>query len=441
MIGSHVKKLIMVFLCLIGCVSSFDVLAKPMALDQVLQQRWDPYRALALGSSSGQFTMTGTGTIRFIKLFFYSDTGCSTRLGDASILGNGLGFEFSNGQSVSINASSVYKLASNQGITTDDIACMKVYMNGSNESSKGVACQSFTDETCTGTRCTSNQVKTVTWDANPTSCAARYAYVTNYGNKSVTQCTVSSSDGSFSGCTETGSDYNKPRGIAINDAYAYITNYSNKTVTKCKVSASDGTLSNCATTGSDFNKPKGIAISNGYAYVLNLTGSEVIQCSISVSDGSLSSCASTGSNFNKPRGIALNNSYAYITNDGDKTITQCSVSSVDGSFSDCTSTDADYNKPRGIQLSNGYAYIVLNKLETITYCTVSALDGSLSGCAETGSSFDSPIDIRMSDGYAYISNQSDSTISKCTVDASTGALSDCANTGSDFNKNKELYIY
>jgi len=436
------KKILLLTMGLLTNVAAFTA---PESIDnttlqQALKQSWHPYRELSLGSSGGQLVITGNGTLRFLRLFFYSDTTCSTRLGDASIIANAQGFLFTDGQSISINPSSVYKLANNQGIATDNIACMEVFLDGSNQSSDGVSCQQFTDETCSGTTCTSEQIKNVTWQTNPTMCATRYAYVTNYNNKTISKCTVSDIDGALSDCVSTGSGYNKPIGIAVNDAYAYITNYANKTVTKCNANAANGSLTNCTSTGSAYNKPEGVGVSNGYVYVLNGSGNTVTKCNISVTDGTLENCASTGSDFNKPKGIGINNSYAYITNYKAKTITKCDVSTSDGSFSNCASTGGSYNKPKGIELNNGYAYVILNNAKTVTQCTVSPDDGSLSNCTETGTGFSKPVGLRVSKGYAYVSDQS-SKVFKCTVNASTGAFSDCASTGSGFNANQELYIY
>ena len=371
MLNQTYKKIV---LLMIGLLSNVSALAMDNTLQHVLKQSWHPYRELSLGSSAGQLTITGSGTIRFMHLFFYSDAACSSRLGEASILGNSQGFSFTDEQSIKFNATSVYNLANNQGIATDNIACMQAYIDGGNQSASGISCQSFTDETCTGTTCTSNQIKTVAWESNPTLCATRHAYVANYGNKSVTKCTINDADGLFTDCATTGSDYNKPKSIGVNDAYAYVTNYNDKTVTKCNVSVSDGALSSCTSTGSDFNKPEGIGMSNGYVYVLNGSGDTVTKCGISLVDGALQNCASTGSDYSKPKGIGINNSYAYITNYNNKTITKCDVSTSDGTLSNCASTGGSFNKPQGIELNNGYAYIALNAQSTITQCTVSPDD-------------------------------------------------------------------
>ena len=41
-----------------------------------------------LGASGGTLTVTNAGNMRFLQAFFYSDAGCSTVLGGASVIDN-----------------------------------------------------------------------------------------------------------------------------------------------------------------------------------------------------------------------------------------------------------------------------------------------------------------------------------------------------------------
>ena len=83
------------------------------------------------------------------------------------------------------------------------------------------------------------------------------AYVTNYGNNTVSSCTLGDS-GTLTNCKNTGSGFSWPFGIAFNGNYAYVTNYGNNTVSSCTLGDS-GTLTNCKNTGSGFSWPIGIA--------------------------------------------------------------------------------------------------------------------------------------------------------------------------------------
>lgn len=201
---------------------------------------------------------------------------------------------------MSLNTSSAYSLANNAGITTGDIACMKLYINGSNQSPDGVSCQSFNDEACSGTECTSSQTKSVSWASSPTVCAPQYAYVANTGNTSVSQCAVSQSTGALSACSTITTGITNPNGIALNNGFAYVANSTTNTVSLCTVNSSTGVLSSCASSGGAFAgaAAAGIAINNGFAYVTNNIGNAVRICTVNATTGALSGCASTGSGFN-----------------------------------------------------------------------------------------------------------------------------------------------
>lgn len=77
------------------------------------------------------------------------------------------------------------------------------------------------------------------------------AYVTNYGNNTITQCSVNGTISALSGCTDSGgTGFNAPAGISLNStgAIAYVTNGSNSKVSQCNVNGTTGALSGCTTT-------------------------------------------------------------------------------------------------------------------------------------------------------------------------------------------------
>ena len=427
----------------IACLYSVDALSylqstqdtihdKPVTLQNILTTQ--PEDMSDIMSSGGALTITGSGTIHFLQAFFYSDTGCTTLLGAASAIDNVSGMTFSSGQTVNINSSSVYQLANNQGITTGNIACMKIFLNGSNQSPDGISCQSFTDINCSGTDCVSNQTKSVSWASGPPACQSQYAYFTNFNNNTVSQCAVNSSTGTLSSCSTTGSGFQVPYGISIINGYAFIANAGASTVSKCSVNPSTGALSSCASTGSNFNAPSSATINGPYFYTENFNNSTIEQCSVNASSGALSSCNSTGSGFGAPQaGMSINNGYAYVPNsNGNNTVSICSVSSSTGAFSNC-STTSGFTNPNGVTTSNGYAYVANYDNNTISLCTINSSTGALSGCTTTGSGFSGPNGIGILNGYAYIENYSNSTVSVCAVNSSTGALSGCTTTGSGFS--------
>ncbi len=399
-----------------------------------------------LSAEAGQMTFTsGSGTIRFLQAFFYSDGACSTLLGEAAVVDNTTGFSFSSSATISFNDSSFYQLANNQGITTASINCMQVFINGGNESPEGVSCQTFDDFTCSGTTCTSSQNKNVSWAASPTFCAARYAYITNSGDDTLSKCDVSDEDGSLSSCASTGSGFSSPSGVALSNGHAYVSNNDVDTLALRTVTASDGSLSGSGTTGSSFSTPSGITINAGYAYVANST--EVIKCTIKNTTGtppagSLSSCAATASGVTSPSGIAINKGYAYIANILDNSVYQCTVNTSTGALSSCATTGSGFTFPNNIIVNNNFAYVSNPTQNTVTKCTVNPSTGALSSCASTGSGFTFPNGLAISSGHAYIVNNTGSeTVSECDVDASTGAFSNCSIDESGFSNPIGIAIF
>lgn len=388
--------------------------------------------------------MSGSGNIRFLQAFFYSDVACSSVLGGASIIDNSTGFAFTNSQLVSLNESSIYQLANNQGITTGNIACMKVFLNGSHESPDGVTCQSYTDIFCSGVTCTSSQSKSVSWAASPSACQTRYSY-TRRSNSLLTMCAVGAVDGTFSGCTSTGSGLNNPGGLFVNNNYAYILNTSldGDYVEKCAVSATDGTLSSCGTTLDELpSNTRSMTINAKYIYLTNATDNTVTKCDINAADGSIdaASCGAT-SGFPGAAGIDINNSYAYVANSTDSTIAKCAVSSSDGSLSSCTTTGTNFSDPRGVQNNNGYAYIPNFGSASVTKCTVNSSDGTFTdlSCNATGSGFSTPRGITISGSFAYVTDGN--SVIKCTVHPVSGELSSCASTGTGYIAPSGISIY
>ncbi len=67
----------------------------------------------------------------------------------------------------------------------------------------------------------------------------KYAYITNYSDNSYTQCTVSGTDGTLSGCNTVvpaaPGAFNGPSSITINNGYGYITNSGDNSYTQCTV--------------------------------------------------------------------------------------------------------------------------------------------------------------------------------------------------------------
>lgn len=424
--------------CMISFITTNSYATRDLQLRDLFVEE-NPYLSTVM-SSGGQLTITGSGTIRFLQAFFYSNVACTTLLGAASIIDNVTGKTFTTGQTVSINSSSVYQLANNQGIATNNIACMKVFLNGSNQSSKGISCQSFSDMQCSGVTCTSSQTKSVSWASTPSFCATQYAYISNFGNSTVSQCTVDSSTGALTGCGTTGSGFSSNIGVSLSNYYSFVDNNTATTSVRCRVSSSTGALSTCTNTGSGLSSPQGNTLNNAYFYAVNSANSTVSKCTVSSSTGDLSSCNTTGSGFNSPRAIVINNGFAYIAN-GSGTVSKCTVDSTSGALSSCVSTGSGFGNPNGIVINNGFAYIANVSGSTVSKCTVDGTTGLLSSCATTGSGFANPRGMNINNNFIYVTNSgTNNSVSTCTINTVTGALTGCGTT-SGFTDPRGIFIF
>ncbi|MCR9192724.1 MAG: hypothetical protein NXI01_08735 [Gammaproteobacteria bacterium] len=442
------------FCLVIGLLSTIKLFASPISsfatkhnqsekIQPTVNNIFVPYTVKPglLGASGGRITLTGTGTIRFLQAFFYSDVACSAILGIASVIDNSSqAFTFTNGQTVSMNDSVTFTLADNQNITTGNIACMKLFWNGSNESPDGVSCQSFNDMSCSGSTCTSSQIKSVSWGADPTACAQRYAYITDTTDGSVTQCEVSASNGDLTNCGTTGGSFTQPTEVGLNNGHAYITSLSAETVTECDVNDSNGNLTCSSPTA--ITAPIGLALNTGYIYITAGTTS-INKCSVAADGGALSSCGVASTDFTDPHSLAINNGYLYGTQINPVVITKCLISSSDGTLSGCGPAGSVSGKQRGIAINNGFAYIVVRTNSRVERCTISGVDGTFvpDSCTSVGEgSFSSPTGITISNGFAYVTNSGNGTVTKCTV-GSGGDLTSCATTVSGFSDPQGIAIY
>ncbi len=276
-----------------------------------------------------------------------------------------------------------------------------------------------------------------------------YAFITNQGNSSATQCMVNSSDGNLVNCnviTNTNSfGFATSWGITYFNGYLYISNsLSGSTAYElCPFNTNTGSLNSCqGATYSIAGSIRAMATTafNSKAYIPNYDGNNVVVCSISSSDGTLSSCNTTGTNLTTPHGLFLSTSFAYITNYSGQNITVCNLNAVAGTFSGCVITGRAYGTPvAGIEISNNYAYITMQSANSIDLCPVNPSTGLISNSCVTAlnSGLAGPNEIKILNGFAYITNYTaplGTGLTKCNVSASDGSLSNCVATGSQFNQ-------
>jgi hypothetical protein len=194
----------------------------------------------------------------------------------------------------------------------------------------------------------------------------KFAYVADYGDPSVAgevwKCRISPADGSLNSCTQQLSGtFSQADGITIekfqDTHYAYVSDFGNKMVYQCTIDSTNGSFISClpATTPGmlapwevAFQRVNGVL----YAYIADSgAGSPLIgkvwQCSVN-SDGSFNNCNQLHPNFTtmayrEPFGIVFNKAdgilYAYVSDDGTSRGTyqmfQCTLND-DGTFNECS---------------------------------------------------------------------------------------------------------
>lgn len=111
-------------------------------------------------------------------------------------------------------------------------------------------------------------------------------------------------DGAFANCRNSGADMlDRPEGLAIAGSFAYLTNFGGRTVTKCTL-GSDGLAFDCVNTLAMPWSSSGIAVSGSHAYITQ-SDHWVMHCDVGV-DGALRNCTDSGaSGLTTPLGITL----------------------------------------------------------------------------------------------------------------------------------------
>lgn len=418
-------------------------------------------------NSAGQLNITSiqtgtSGVIHFLKVYYYpSDDGTNctgTPLGSASVVDNVNGFSFNLNDTVSLNTNAAYILATNHGITPSNISCLELYVDGSNDTSNAVNCQSFPDEVCTGGSCLSGLTKTVGWNTNNHNfpCRTRSAYVVkiNGNSNNLFQCGINETTGLLScGAGVTiDSLFAGPNAIAINNGYAYITGFqlvvgSPNAIYKCDVSPSNGALSSCALTFSTGTSTSiyGIALNYKYAYI-TLADSSVAKCDVSATTGTISNCqpAASGPQFATSTGIVISNGYAYVVNtpsSGTGTVIPCQVDGTNGDLNCSTATGNGFASPQGISINNAWAYITNVQGNNISLCSA-ATPGSLTNTCTTPTSVTSPAGIAINNAFAYVTSSiTAGVVNIYSINFLSGLLTFVATQGSVGNTPSPITIY
>ena len=179
--------------------------------------------------------------------------------------------------------------------------------------------------------------------------AGTVLYVSNFANGgpplfAAMTCNIDPITHLLSGCNI----YNPPStslstGIVLSPegSYAYISNFGNSSVTVCAVSSLDGTLNSCVDSGAtSLLSPDGLGINGNYVYISSQF--YVQKCTRNAISGFLSGCVDSGAGniFTNAQNIAFtaDGLFAYIPKRSDNSITLCNVNASTGNFSGCTTT-------------------------------------------------------------------------------------------------------
>jgi trimeric autotransporter adhesin len=241
-------------------------------------------------------------------------------------------------------------------------------------------------------------------------------------------CSLNLTDGTFTGCTATGSGFQDPFGIVFTGSQAYVSNSQVATgpsVSVCNV-ATDGTLTACALTAANASVPTQLAVSGNTLYVADNGVAGVTYCTI-LSDGTLSNCGLTGTDFNS-FGIATGASgNIYVTNNSG-TVGVCVVG-TSGAFSSCTETGIGYVASNGVALVGNLAYVtsaIPSAPGVVDVCPIN-VDGTFGTCTASAlPAGATPFIVSVVGSHAYVSDAVTGMITLCTVSSVDGSLSNCA---------------
>lgn len=291
---------------------------------------------------------------------------------------------------------------------------------------------------------------------SPTPATVSFAYFTNFGGNSYTQCGVSANGIEISTCTTikpTGSNaLTYPMGIAFNESYAYITNSANSGgYTQCHVNSIGIIETNTCTrvipqtNNGELSYAIWVAFNGNYVYFDSSNGgsgepyvnwqNNYTQCQIGangiVNPNSCTTVTPTGIGaLNWPYLFAfntLNGNYAYFPNMNSSNYTQCSVGENGIESASCAivtpTGNSALSNPSAIAFNGSYAYITnLNNYTggSFTQCAVrenGVIDSSTCNTLTlTGTNtLSSPYGIAFKGNYAYFVNGDNNSFTQCTV--------------------------
>jgi hypothetical protein len=279
------------------------------------------------------------------------------------------------------------------------------------------------------------------------SVIATYAYFTNNGNNSYSQCVVNGNFIESNTCINYySSTFHGPAGIAFHGNYAYITNQATgiNTFVRCGLDASgvieSATCTEYSTSPGTLYTPTQIIFNGNYGYFVNSKSNygSYTQCNLDVNGDLESNACETvimaSLNYN-PYQMAFTESYVYFAEyDGLGYSLQCAVDANGGIESQtCTRLQISNNTfyPYGISIYESYAYYLTDS--NYLQCSVSGGLIESSTCSLiTSVSPDSqnfaPFTLTFYNNYAFFVNYNGS-YTRCSTNPNDGG----AESGACYN--------
>lgn len=304
------------------------------------------------------------------------------------------------------------------------------------------------------------------------------AYISNFGNNSISMCIVDSFTGALGTCTAIKDPtFNKPLGMGINTngTFAYVANHiwGSKPISICPIDPNTGLFGAC--TAVDGNgvlaraNPQRAELNpaNTHLYVATSMGNFVFVCPLTNGGASIGTCiilagndAQENTTFNNTQDIAFSadGRFAYIAN-YNNLVSICPVLD-DATFGPCTTSGGPSNSdtstfvaPFGLSFNSTHTILYVANSgrngqaipESISACQVS--NTSISNCVVSNGngtldSDNTEIQLWMSEAFnvGYIPNSGSNTISTCPLKPN-GTLGHCSLFKDvSFSKPSSVYI-
>jgi hypothetical protein len=218
---------------------------------------------------------------------------------------------------------------------------------------------------------------------------ANYAYVVDGQRNNIYLCTVNS-DGTLSNsCTVQGSNYSYPEHVTVLGSTLYAADQGSPPggeVTACTISSADGSLSGCIVTasGSGLRYASGVTLGSDFGYVPT-DNNGLFTCAFDSVTGLLTNCAvaATSSTVSDAWNVVISGGIAYFANAGSG-LTTCAIGSG-GDLSSCSDnslTGSFGPEATGVDLNGGWVYVssfnMMMGTAEVFLCTTSGL--IVTGC-------------------------------------------------------------